>query len=419
MIGTDTIAEAAHEIACRGFKHEFGVAGRAVKEQPLWDNVRRLGTKLWLDTGDMEVAAGLWSSQFEALTTNNTLLNKEIQKGIYDRLIAEAASVMKAVAPDIGRSETVLEVAFVLNAHHGLRLVELFDAHVSVELHTDLGDDVERSVAYGKRYHQVCPERFYVKVPLTPAGFLAARELGEAGVPVNFTLGFSARQAYAAALLSQPCYVNVFLGRLNSFVAENKLGDGTNVGEKATLATQRQLLALRDMGRTESRLIGASMRSSSQVTDLAGLDVYTMPPKVAEEYLRHPADRIAEQVANDLSVSFAEGVEPADFNASTLWEVPDDFKQCVDTLARENVGQMTSADVREYFADYGLANFLPRWSEEDIRTVLADGKIPVYDKWKDRLTSGEIGMDALMNLSAFYSFASDQEVLDARIESLI
>ena len=49
----------------------------------------------------------------------------------------------------------------------------------------------------------------------------------------------------------------------------------------------------------------------------------------------------------------------------------------------------------------------------------ADGKIPVYSKWKDRLASGEIGMDALMNLSAFYSFASDQEVLDARIESLI
>ena len=419
MIGTDTIAEAAHEIACRGFKHEFGAADRAIKEQPLWDNVRRLGTKLWLDTGDMEVAAGLWSSQFEALTTNNTLLNKEIQKGLYDRLIAEAASVMKAVAPDIGRSETVVEVAFVLNAHHGLRLVDLFDAHVSVELHTDLGDDVERSVAYGKRYHQVCSERFYVKVPLTPAGFLAARELGEVGVPVNFTLGFSARQAYAAALLSQPRYVNVFLGRLNSFVADNKLGDGKNIGEKTTLAAQRELLKLREAGRTESRLIAASMRSSSQIADLGGLDVYTMPPKVADDYLQHPAGRIVEQVAHDPSVSFADAVEPADFNASTLWEVPDDFKQCVDSLARENIGQMTSADVREYFADSGFGDFLPRWSEEDIRTVLADGKIPVYDKWKERLASGEIGLDALMNVSAFYSFASDQEALDARIESLI
>ncbi|MHC4116146.1 MAG: transaldolase family protein [Planctomycetota bacterium] len=419
MIGTDTIAEAAHEIACRGFKHEFGTAAVQVKEQPLWDNIRRLGTRLWLDTGDMDLSARLWCSQFEALTTNNTLLNKEIQKGIYDRLIAEAASVLKVVAPDIEEEELILEVAFILNAHHGLKLVELFDAHVSVELHTDLGDDVERSVAYGKRYYRICPERFYVKVPLTPAGFLAARELCQAGVPVNFTLGFSARQAYAAALLAQPRFVNVFMGRLNAFVSDNELGDGINIGEKTTLAAQRQVLELREAARTESRLIGASMRDSSQVAALGGLDVYTMPPKVADEYLLNPADQIVEQVGNDPSVSFVDGVAPADFNAPTLWEVPDDFKQCVGELARENIGRMTAGDVREYFADHGFADFLPRWSEDDIRTVLADGKIPVYSKWKDLLAGGEIGMDALMNISAFYSFASDQEALDARIESLI
>lgn len=104
MIGTETIAETAHEIVWRGFKHEFGAPREHVREQPQWDKIRRLGTKLWLDTGDADVAAKLWCSQFEALTTNNTLLNKEIQKGIYDRLIAEAASVMKVVAPDMDRS---------------------------------------------------------------------------------------------------------------------------------------------------------------------------------------------------------------------------------------------------------------------------------------------------------------------------
>lgn len=161
------------------------------------------------------------------------------------------------------------------------------------------------------------------------------------------------------------------------------------------------------------------MRDSSQVAGLAGVDVYTMPPKVADEYMQNPADQIVEQVTSDPSVCFADGVTSADFNASTLWEVPDEFKQCVDELVRENVGRMTAGDVREYFADHGFADFLPRWSEEDIRTVLADGKIPVYSRWKELLANGEIGMDALMNISAFYSFASDQEALDARIESLI
>src|SRR5439155_10000355 len=129
-----------------------------------------------------------------------------------DNLVAEAAAVVRGAAPGISPKDLILEIAFILNAHHGLRLVERFDAMVSVELHTDLAGDVERTVAYGKRYIAICPERFYVKVPLTPAGLLSARQLIAAGVPINFTLGFSARQNYLAALLTKPTFVNVFLG---------------------------------------------------------------------------------------------------------------------------------------------------------------------------------------------------------------
>jgi transaldolase len=419
MTGIDLVAKTVHEIALKGFEHEFGKPKMDIKEQPLWDGILSAGTRLWLDTGDMSIAAKLWCRQFEALTTNNTLLNREIQKGIYDNLITEAASAIRGVGPEIDKKNLILEIAFVLNAYHGLRLVEIFDAHVSVELHTDLGNDIDRSVAYGKRYYEICPERFYVKVPLTPAGFVAARKLGEAGIPVNFTLGFSARQSYAAALVSQPHYTNVFMGRLNAFVASNNLGDGKNVGEKATLATQKELLKLRDAKRTETLLIGASMRESSQVASLAGVDVYTMPPNVAADYQENPAEKISRQIGKDPSVYLADNVKLTDFNASTLWEVPETFRSCVDELLKKDIGQMTADDIQTYFADAGFTDFLPRWSEEDIQAAATDGKIPVYEKWKARLASGEIGMDALMNFSAFYSFATDQEALDARIESLI
>ena len=419
MDDANPIAGVAYAISRNGFTHQLGSPSIRVEGQPVWDDVRRVGTRLWLDTGDIDVARRLWCSQFEALTTNNTLLNREIQKGIYDELIGDFASVIRRVAAGIDKKQLLLEVSFVLNAYHGLRLVELFDAHVSLELHTDLGNDVDKSVAYGRRYYEICPERFYVKVPLTAAGFIAARKLGEAGVPVNFTLGFSARQGYAAALVSQPHYVNVFLGRLNAFVASNHLGDGSKVGEKATLATQRELLRLRDAKRTKTLLIGASMRESSQVAGLAGLDVYTMPPNVADEYQQNPVEDLSRQVGKDPSVHLADGIALTDFNASTLWEVPDAFRHCVDELLKEDIGQMAADEVQTYFADAGFADFLPRWSEKDIQTVAADGKIPVHDRWKDRLTSGEIGLDALMNISAFCSFAADQEALDARIESLI
>jgi transaldolase len=291
MIDTEAIAELTYDLARRDFSHPSGRRDVGFREKPIWQKVRALGTRLWLDTGDIDEADALWCCEFEALTTNNTLLNKEIQKGLYDDLVREAAEAIRRTVPQIDERELVLEIAFVLNARHALRLVERFDAHVSVELHTDLGHDVERSVAYGRRYFDICPERFYVKVPLTPAGLLAARKLGQEGVPVNFTLGFSARQNYAIAMLAQPRFVNVFMGRLNAFVADNGLGDGRNIGEKATLATQRMLVELRDARRTRSLLIGASVREGAQVAALAGLDVLTMPPKAAAQYETSPPAR--------------------------------------------------------------------------------------------------------------------------------
>ena len=414
-----TLEKRVHEFVRQDFKHQFGKPAIAVKDDLEWRKVRDTGTRLWLDTGDIDEAGKLWNSSFEALTTNNTLLNKEIQKGIYDNFIKKAAAAVREAAPKISEQDLILEIAFILNAHHALRLVEKFDAFVSVELHTDLAMDVERTVAYGKRYFAICPERFYVKVPLTPAGYLSARQLVQAGVPLNFTLGFSARHNDLAALLTQPNYVNVFLGRLNSFVSDSKLGDGQNVGEKATLATQREILKLREAGRTKSNLIAASIRSGEQIADLAGVDVQTMPTKAAAEYRAKPRTKVMSQVSNDPSVPLASGVAFGQFNGETLWSVPQKFKDAVESLLRQNLDAFTPGAVQAHFEKAGLGDFLPRWSEKDIQTATKDGKIPVYITWKDRLAAGKIGLDALMNLSALYSFATDQKALDDRIRSLL
>ena len=422
----NTFDSKIHEFVHAGFKQHFGKPSIAIKDDPEWRKIRDSGTRLWLDTGDMDETAKLWNSSFEALTTNNTLLNKEIQKGIYDKLIVEAARAILDAAPGMDSKKLVLEVAFVLNAHHGLRLVDRFDAHVSVELHTDLARDVAATVDYGKRYFAICPERFYVKVPFTPAGFLGARKLVQAGVPINFTLGFSARQNYVAALLTKPRYVNVFMGRLNSFVADSKLGDGVNVGEKATLATQRELLQLRQSGRTTSLLIGASIRSGAQIGDLVGVDVLTIPPKAAAEYRAKPlpqaplrAGQVSTRVNNDPVVTCASGVTFQQFNAETLWAVPAGFKECVEALLKQDPDKLTPDALQSHFAGAGFGDLLPRWSDTDIRTISADGKIPVYRKWQARLQSGEIGLDALMNISALQSFVVDQQELDDRIRSVL
>lgn len=419
MTEPKSIEETVRGIAREGFEHTFGRPRMSGRTEPHWKRIRETGSALWLDTGDLQEATALWTPEFEALTTNNTLLNKEVQKGQYDKLIRKTAKALRAEAPDLEEQPLVLEIVFVLNAYHALRLVEQFDAHVSVELHTDLADDVERTVHYGKRYYAVCPERFYVKVPLTPAGFLAARRLEKEGVPINFTLGFSARQNYLAAQMANPRFVNVFLGRLNSFVAERGLGSGRNVGEKATRASAREISRLRETGRSVTRQIAASIRSGDQVSALAGVDVLTMPTKVARQYLEAPREHPTSQVDEPCEIELAEGVRLADFNGATLWEVPRSFKQTVDGLLGQALEQMDPEQLQDHFAQTGFPDFLPRWNPEEVATIAADGKIPDYSKWKDRLQSGQLGLDALINMAGLQAFATDQRALDDRIRSLI
>lgn len=392
------------------------------KEQssPAWKALRDVGTRLWVDSGDIQEISEIWTSEFEALTTNNTLLNKEIQKGLYDELIGKTANVLRAVDPQIAEQQLLLEIAFVLNAHHGLRLVDTFDAHVSVELHTDLAGDIENTVMYGRRYFEICPERFYVKVPFTPAGLIGARKLGEAGVPINFTLGYSARQNYLAALLARPAYLNVFMGRLNSFVADNKLGDGEHVGEKATLATQRELARLREAGRAHSKLIGASIRSGDQVAAVAGTDVLTIPTKAAAQYAGKPdRARPVSHVKDELPVSLADGVRLNDFGGAALWTVDEPFKQAVDALLAGPVDALTPAALEAHFASAGMGDLLPSWTPDELKAITRDGKIPSYARWKGQLFSGAVGLDALMNISGLCAFMVDQKALDDRVRSLI
>ncbi len=418
MPAASGVAKVAASLAREGLDRESRPPVAAASH-PAWKRLREAGTRLWLDTGDLDEAARLWVAEFEALTTNNTLLNAEVQKGIYDGLVRGAAAAIRKADPAIDERALVLEIAFVLNARHGLRLVRAFDARVSVELHTDLAHDVERSVAYGRRFHAIRPDRFIVKVPLTAAGLLAARRLARAGIPVNFTLGFSARQNVAAARIADPAFVNVFMGRLNAFVADNKLGDGRNAGEKATLATQRALRDLRRSGRSGSLLIGASMREGSQVPALAGVDVYTMPPKVAAQYLQHPPERVVPHVEDDPPVSTAPGVRLEDFNAATLWDVPEAFVRATEDAAAGDVDALTPETLQDHYHRAGLGGFLPRWSAEDVAVATKEGKIPAWTTWRSRLASGEIGLDALLNLAALRAFTKDQQALDDRIRGLL
>jgi transaldolase len=380
---------------------------------PFWRGLKEVGTELWLDTGDIDAAQRLWNGEFTALTTNNTLLNNEIQKGIYDEVIARAGTLLS----DLDLRERIVEIAFILNALHGLNLVQRFGGYVSVELHTDCAHDIEKTVSYARRFHTISPDHFIIKIPLTPEGLIATKIVRGEGIPVNFTLGFSARYNHLASMFCSPSYVNVFLGRLNAYIADNGLGDGNMVGEKATLASQRQVLRTSDETGKRVLQIAASMRSPAQVRDLAGVDVFTMPVKVAEGAKEELDGSWQPRVDQDYEVMFASGVDAENAGIAKLWNVTD--RERAFTLSLSEAVPADGTELVERAHESGTGDLFPEMKSEEMRTIASDGKIPVHAHWQKRIEKGEVAVDSLLNLAGLASFTADQGKLDARIEKLI
>src|ERR1044071_8578547 len=184
---------------------ESGKSHKA-ESSPTWARLRELGTELWLDTGNLDEAKGLWTSDLTALTTNNTLANQVVQTGIMDDVVKETVHDLIDAEPNISEESMIMELGFVVNCHIALRLVKELGARVSVELHPDVAEDIDRTVYYAERYYAICPENFTIKIPMSPEGFCAVARCRALGIPINYTLGFSARQNYVAAALSDPTY---------------------------------------------------------------------------------------------------------------------------------------------------------------------------------------------------------------------
>ena len=196
--------------------------------------------------------------------------------------------------------------------------------------------------------------------------------------------------------------------RLNSVVADNKLGSGENVGERACLASDAQMKRIRsETGATGPLQIAASMRGAGQLVTLAGVDVFTAPPKAFEGFLKLDIspDEVKRYPTTELPVE-------ADIDLSSLWEV----SEAVRTLgaAVDSRGVDTARDLVALSMEAGVGDLFHAWTDDERAEVRADGKIPVLSKWL-----GRIALDDLMTRAALESFRVDQNALDDRIRSLL
>ena len=145
---------------------------------------------------------------------------------------------------------------------------------------TDISMEVigskENMISEGKRLAKKFPKCATIKVPCTPDGLMACKELSENNIRVNVTLIFSPSQAILAAKAGA-AYVSPFVGRVddNSFDGLQLIKDISN-----TYAKQ-------NWKRTE--ILAASIRNVRDVSKSFeyGASICTIPPKVFNGMYNH------------------------------------------------------------------------------------------------------------------------------------
>ena len=208
--------------------------------------------KLFLDTADVATIEEAYSTGLiDGLTTNPTLMMKSGRnpEDVYQELI------------NLGVPDVSMEV--VGDSHEmiqeGLRLAEKFKYQATI------------------------------KVPCTPDGLIACRELSRNCIKVNVTLIFSPSQAILAAKAGAT-YVSPFVGRVddNSFGGLCLIKDIANIYEKQNWKM--------------TEILAASIRNVRDVGKAFeyGANICTLPPVVFRKMYKHIlTDKGVELFEND------------------------------------------------------------------------------------------------------------------------
>ena len=194
--------------------------------------------KIFLDTAETDVVRKHFKTGLiDGLTTNPTLIRKS------GRNHEEVYQEFK----DIGLTD------------------------ISMEVIGDAGNMISEGKRLYKKYGKVAT----IKVPCTPNGLFACKELSDNGINVNVTLIFSQSQAILAAKAGAT-YVSPFVGRVD----DNSFGG---------LCLVKDIAKVYNVHGVKTQVLAASLRGIRDVGRAFeyGANIVTMPPGVFEGMYKH------------------------------------------------------------------------------------------------------------------------------------
>ncbi|MGH2363589.1 MAG: fructose-6-phosphate aldolase [Chloroflexota bacterium] len=196
--------------------------------------------RIFLDTADIEEIreAHRWGI-LSGVTTNPTLMSRASGK-THQAIIEEIAAIV--------------------------------DGPISAET---VSLDTEGMVVEGRRFAAWHPN-VVVKVPSTPNGWAAVKQLKGEGIRTNVTLCFSTNQALFAALAGA-YIISPFVGRLDDISTDG-------------MAIVRDIVDVYHKHNLPTLVLAASIRHPLHIIEAAraGADIATVPFKVLQAAAKHP-----------------------------------------------------------------------------------------------------------------------------------
>ena len=153
-------------------------------------------------------------------------------------------------------------------------ITQIVDGPISAEvLSLETDAMVQEALDLAQRINS---KNLVIKIPMTPEGLGAVKQLTAKGIRTNVTLVFSAAQALLAARAGAT-YVSPFLGRLD------------DIGSTGMTLIE-EIVEIFDMHAIETEIIAASVRSPIHAIEAArvGAHIATIPFKVLMQMTQHP-----------------------------------------------------------------------------------------------------------------------------------
>lgn len=245
-------------------------------------------TKFWINNPTLQEAKQAIAAGAVCATTNPTYLQRLLKE--------EHEYVQSLVEKSLEKTNDNNVVADKVIQNAISRIQKLFyliykstkgrEGYVAIQGDPRVNNDSDAIIESALQYRQI-GENIIIKVPATPAGAYALKQLIKSGIPVIATLGFSVAQAvfmaeaYREALkqtkTSPVCYITFIAGILDTYLSEKAEREGIIIGkeliQQAGCSATRVAYKIFKERKYKAVLLGGGARGAHHFTELVGGDI--------------------------------------------------------------------------------------------------------------------------------------------------